>query len=197
MFEGLMSRWMIPLVCACWIALTDLHEQIQAALCREPLLIAILGDGDPADQLHDEVRSARVGGPRVQHLGDVGVVHQRQRLALRLEAANHVLGVEARLNELERDLAADRLLLHRHVDDAEAALANALQQLVAANRRPHSLGRRREIVSYHGAWLLHHDDRREEVADPLGQLWMLRRVLIDGRALAGAVAAQEVFSQLA
>jgi phage tail sheath gpL-like len=37
------------------------------------------------------------------------------------------------LDDLEGDAAADRLLLLGHVDDAAAALADLLQQLVAAD----------------------------------------------------------------
>ena len=46
----------------------------------EPVLVAVVGDGDALDQLHDEVGPAAVGGPGVEHLGDVGVVHQGQGL---------------------------------------------------------------------------------------------------------------------
>ena len=68
-------------------------------------------------------------------MGDVRVVHERQRLPLGFEAGHHLLGIHARLEHLESDLAADRLLLLRHVDDAEAALADLLQQLVRPDHR--------------------------------------------------------------
>ena len=42
---------------------------------------------DAVDQLHHEVGPARVGGSAVEHVGDVGVVHQRQGLPFGLEAA--------------------------------------------------------------------------------------------------------------
>ena len=41
--------------------------------------------------------------------------------------------VHARLDDLERDLAAHGLRLLGHVDDAHAAFADLLQQLVAAD----------------------------------------------------------------
>ena len=44
--------------------------------------------GTPVDQLHDEVGPAGVGGAGVEDPGDVGVVHQRQGLALGLEAGD-------------------------------------------------------------------------------------------------------------
>ena len=51
--------------------------------------------------------------------------------------------VHAGLDDLERDLAADRLLLLGHVDDAHAAFADLLQQLVRADDRAGPLRDRR------------------------------------------------------
>ena len=42
-------------------------------------------------------------------------------------------GVHARLDDLQGHLAADRLPLLGHVDDAHAAFADLLQELVAAD----------------------------------------------------------------
>ena len=69
---------------------------------------------------------------RVQDLGNVRMVHQRQRLPLRLEPGNDALGVHAQLDDLERDPAANRLLLLGHINHAAAAFADLLQQFVAA-----------------------------------------------------------------
>ena len=44
-----------------------------------------------------------------------------------------LLGVHARLDDLQRDLAAHGLRLLGHVDDAHAALADLLHQLVGAD----------------------------------------------------------------
>ena len=57
--------------------------------------------------------------------------------------------VHARLDDLERDLAADRLLLLGHVDDAHAALADLLEQLVRADQRAGLLRERRCIDRGH------------------------------------------------
>jgi hypothetical protein len=51
-------------------------------------------------------------------------------LALRLKPGNHLSGVHARLDDLQSDDTADRLFLLRHVDHAEAAFADPLQQLI-------------------------------------------------------------------
>ena len=68
----------------------------------------------------------------VENAGDVGMVHQGQGLPLLLEALQHGLGVHAGLDELQRDLAFDRLGLLGDPDLAHAAFADLLHQRVAA-----------------------------------------------------------------
>ena len=64
----------------------------------------------------------------------------RQGLSLGFEAGDDLLGVHARLDDLQSDLAAHRLDLFGHVDDAEAAFADLLQQLVGSDLRTGLLG---------------------------------------------------------
>ena len=140
---------------------------------------------------------AGVGGAGVEHLGDVRVVHQRQRLPLGLEAGDDLPGVHARLDDLQRDLAADGVLLLGHEDDAEAALADLLQQLVAADDRADALGRRGEVAGRADAGCFHQrpcagNSSRISSASA----GCSARVLVDGRALAAAVAGGEVVGQL-
>ena len=74
------------------------------------------------------------------------MVHHRQRLPLRLEPGDDLLGVHAQLDHLEGHFAADRLLLFGHIDHAAAAFADLLQQLVAPQRLAHGfVGRVGEI----------------------------------------------------
>ena len=101
-------------------------EESEAFPGPQPMLIAELGDGDALDQLHREPRPAGGRRPGVEHLGDVRVVHHRQRLALGLEAGQHFPGVHPGLDDLQRHPAGDRLALLGHPDGAEAALANLL-----------------------------------------------------------------------
>ena len=70
--------------------LTDRDGQLESLAERQPALVAKPGDGDALDQLHDEVGPAVVGGAGVEDLGDVGVVHQGQRLAFGPEAGEHL-----------------------------------------------------------------------------------------------------------
>ena len=119
----------------------DQDEQVEPSSGMERLAVAVVGDRDALDQLHDEVGAARVGGAGVEDLGDVGVVHQRQGLAFGLEAGDDLAGVHARLDDLQRHPAADRVRLLGHEDDAHAPLADRLQQLVGADDRAGALGR--------------------------------------------------------
>jgi hypothetical protein len=104
----------------------DVEEQSQPGFGSQMVLVAELGDGSAPDQLHDEVGPAGLGGPRIQHPGDVRVVHQGQGLSLGREAGEDFPGVHARLEDLESDHAADRLLLLGQVDDAKAAFPDLL-----------------------------------------------------------------------
>ena len=111
--DGLMSRWMMPFWWACWIAWQTGHEQLQPLARRQLVVVAVLGDRHAVDQLHDEVGPAAFGGAGVEDPGDVLVVHHGQGLALGLEAGDDLAAVHAGLDDLERDLAADRLAAAR------------------------------------------------------------------------------------
>ena len=115
--------------------LADLNEKLDALLGRKAVLVAKLGDGDALHQFHDEVRPSGVGGAAIEHLGDVGMVHQGQGLALGLEAGHDLFGVHPQLDDFQGHAAADRFLLLGHIDHPHAAFADLLQQLVAANDR--------------------------------------------------------------
>ena len=84
--------------------------------------------------------------PGVEHLGDVGVVHHRQGLPLGLEPGDDLLGVHARLDDLQRHPAADRVRLLGHEDDAHAAFADLLQQLVGADDRAGAFGSEAHVL---------------------------------------------------
>ncbi len=113
--------------------LADLDEQLQPLAGGVSARVAVFGDRRPFDQFHDEVRPPGFGAAAVQHRGDALVVHQGQGLPLGLEAGDDLPGVHARLDDLQGDFAFDRLLLHGHVDHAHAAVADLVDQLVAAD----------------------------------------------------------------
>jgi hypothetical protein len=119
-----------PLLVGVLDGLAHRDEQGQAVLRSELVRITVVGDRHTADQLHHEVGAAGGRASRVEHAGDVRVIHQGQRLALGLEPGDDVAGVHPRLQDLERDLAADRLGLLGHEDQAEAPLTDELHQPV-------------------------------------------------------------------
>ena len=63
----------------------------------------------------------------------LGCVHQRQGLALRVEPGEDLARVHARLDHLQRDLAANWVVLLGEVDHAHSALAEDPQDSVWAD----------------------------------------------------------------
>jgi hypothetical protein len=111
----------------------DRQEQPEALGDGGLPLVAVLRQRHALDQLHREVGHARLGGARVEHGGDVRVAHQGQCLALRLEALQELLGVEAHPDHLQGHPAPDRLGLLGDPDGAHAALAQLLAQPVRSD----------------------------------------------------------------
>jgi hypothetical protein len=72
-----------------------------------PLAIAILGYGCALDALHREVGAAFGGRAGVEDLGDVRVVHQRERLAPVGETSEYLTGVHPELHYFEGHIAAN------------------------------------------------------------------------------------------
>ena len=99
----------------------------------EPLLVAVIRDRNPMDVLHGEVETTLRRRPCVVDTGDVRVVHQRQRLALGLEAANDLPRVHPGFDDLESHLPADRLALLRQPHLAHPARADPLQQTIRSD----------------------------------------------------------------
>ena len=131
----------------------DVDEEPKAILGLHLVAVAELGDGDSLDEFHHEERPAGLSRAGVEHLGDIGVVHQGQRLTFRLEPRDHLSGVHARLDDFQGDDPAHGLHLLGHVNNAEAPLADLLQELVGTDkparffkhRRPDDL--RGQVVS--------------------------------------------------
>ena len=87
------------------------------------------------------------------------MIHHGQRLPLGFEARNDLLGVHAQLDDLQRHAAADRLLLLGHIDRAEAAVPDHLEQRVTADRRAGAFG-----------------DQRRHGGSGIGQTWQLAHI---------------------
>src|SRR6267142_1288538 len=112
------------------------------------MLIAVFRDLDPADEFHDEVWATGFGRPGIKHLGDVGVLHQRQCLPLGFKPGDHAPGVHSRLDNFQCHPPPDRLLLFGHVNHAASALTNLLEQLVMANAVARLFSRRKHLSSF-------------------------------------------------
>ena len=112
-----------------------LFEKCQPFIGAEAALVTVLGDGHATDEFHDKVGPAGFGGAGIEHLGDVGVLHERQRLAFGFEAGHDLFRVHAQLENLERDSPRDGGALLRHVDHPVTALTDLLQHFVRAKGR--------------------------------------------------------------
>ena len=123
--------------------LADLDEQLEALADRQLVLVAVLGDRLALHQLHHEVRPPAPRRAGVEHARDVRMIHQRQRLALGLEAGDDLPRVHAELDDLERDAPPHRPRLLGHEHGAEAAFADLLEQAVGTDLRPGHVDRLR------------------------------------------------------
>ncbi len=114
-------------------ALANVHEEFEALTSAETVIVAIFRDGNAGDVLHYEVRNTRDCGTRVENFGDGRMVHQRQRLALGLEAGDDFARVHTRFDQLDGNAAADRNFLFCEPDLAHTAYADPLHEPVIAD----------------------------------------------------------------
>src|ERR1051326_2028505 len=105
-----------------------LHEQLQSLARREIVLLAIIRDLDPPDQLHHEVGSARGCGPSIDNPGNVRMIHPRYGLAFGFEASDHLFGIHPEFDDLERHTPFDRRLLLCQVNHAKTTVTDFFQQ---------------------------------------------------------------------
>ena len=69
---------------------THIDHQIQTFANVHLFLVAELGDGQSPHQFHDEVGPVIGGHSRIENLGDIGMIHQRDRLSFGLEPSDHL-----------------------------------------------------------------------------------------------------------
>src|SRR5580698_7858411 len=101
--------------------LTDVGKKLQTLWECQLALIAIVGNGQAANQLHDKIRPARNSFAAIEDTRDVRMIHESERLPLGLEASNDLTRVHAGLENLQSDLASNGLHLFGHEHDAKAA----------------------------------------------------------------------------
>jgi hypothetical protein len=122
-----------PLLVRVLDAVADLVEQPQTLVGVETVLVAVPRDRNALDQLHREVRSALLRRAGVEDVGDIGVIHEGEGLALTLESCDDLPAVHTGLDELERYPAADGFFLERLVDLTHPALAQSLNDPIGSD----------------------------------------------------------------
>jgi hypothetical protein len=172
-------------------SLADSLEEFQPLLRIESVLVAVVRDRDAGDVLHHEVRVTEPGDAGVEDLGNVRVVHQRQRLTLGLESCEYLAGVHAGFDQLEGDGASDGRELLRRPDLAHAPGTDPFLKPVGAYavERPGSwsLGRARSAHDHRLQELAHASVvPLEEVLDEIAERGIVAALLREeGAALTG------------
>ena len=115
-------------------AFAGLDEKFKPIPDLELLLIAILRNRQPGHVLHHEVRLALWRRPSVKHLGDGGMIHDRQRLPLRLEALHDRLVVHPSLDQLQGNLPPHGRVLFGQPDLSHAAFTKLADELKALGK---------------------------------------------------------------
>ena len=75
-----------PLLVGMLHGLTQRHKHDEPFTNGQNTRIAEISDRNAVDEFHHEIRQASVRRPRVEHSGDVGVIHNRQRLTFCLKS---------------------------------------------------------------------------------------------------------------
>src|ERR1051325_9125156 len=91
-------------------------EEAQPLTRGKLVFVAELGDRDPLDQFHHEIRAPAAGRAAIQYPADVWVIYHGARLPLRFETAHDLFRVHSELDDLEGALADPRFELLRHVN---------------------------------------------------------------------------------
>ena len=155
---GFRSRWMIPFWWACCTAWQTATNNSSRARDRQPLAVAVLGDRLALDQLHHEERLTGLGGAAVVDAGDVGVVHQGERLPLGVEASEDRARVHADLDQLERDLIPSFHLGYDEHPPADVSVGMGFQQqMISALRQSRAWQSSAFLLTYdeHGGFFDH------------------------------------------
>jgi hypothetical protein len=111
----------------------NLYKELQSFPGAQAIRIAVLRDGNTGNVLHGEVEPSLLGGSRLIDSGDVGMIHERQCLALGLEPGHHLFGVHPPFDELYGYAAPDGLDLFRFEYLSHPPFAEFLENTVIPN----------------------------------------------------------------
>jgi hypothetical protein len=81
--------------------LADRKEEFDPFLQRKSLRVTIVSDRYTFNQLHNEVRKARLYSAGVEYARDIGVIHYRQGLTVTFEARDDLFTVHPWLDNLQ------------------------------------------------------------------------------------------------
>ena len=87
--------------------MADGDEEPEPLLGGKICVVAVFRDLDAAHQFHHEEWPPGAGRAGIEDFGDVGMVHEGQRLALGFEARHDLFGVHPQLDHFKRHAAAD------------------------------------------------------------------------------------------
>src|SRR5262249_28362853 len=111
-------------------ALADLDEKREPVFGWKLMFVAVLGDREARDVLHDEVRPPFRGGTTIEDPGDRWMPHERKGLSLCFKPSDDLLRVHPRLDEFESHLSVDRLELLGSPHLAHSTLTNEREKPV-------------------------------------------------------------------
>lgn len=111
----------------------DSDEKRESGFDGQLLLVAVLSDRGSHHHFHHEIGTTGRRRARIQDFGDAGMVHERQGLTLRGKAGDHLIGVHARLDDLQGDPALDRSILFRQIHDPITPTTDFANEAIPSN----------------------------------------------------------------
>ncbi len=118
---------------------SELHRVARSQEDGEPLVdpelmfVAVVEERRAGDMLHDQVRAAVRCGASVDQPRDVGVIEHREDLPLGAESLQDLFRAHAGLDQLDRDLFGEALVVPRGaIDHAHSAAADLFEDAVGA-----------------------------------------------------------------
>ncbi len=114
-------------------AFAHLDKQPEAVPKIEFPPVAVLGDGQAVNVLHDQERPAVGRSPGIENLRDGRMIHYRQRLAFGPEPAFRFRRVGTCPDQFQRNIPAHRVALLGEPDLSHSARTEFTNETVGAN----------------------------------------------------------------
>ena len=112
----------------------NLREESQSLPDVELPLVAIVRKRLTLDELHHKIRTAVPGHPPIVDPGNVGMIHQGERLALGFKTRHDLLRIHSRLDDLQGHNPSHRHPLLGPKHHAESPLPGFFHQEVAPHQ---------------------------------------------------------------